>query len=48
MKNYNRFTKENTQGFCDIELSWMNFCFDSQMDFAKNRICVTIKHIKII
>ena len=35
MKNYNRFTKENTEGFCDIELSWMNFCFDSQMDFAK-------------
>jgi len=35
MKNYNRFTNENTEGFCDIELSWMNFCFDSQMDFAK-------------
>ena len=35
MKNYNRFTNENTEGFSDIEISWMNFCFDAQMDFAK-------------
>ena len=35
MKNYNRFTNENTEGFSTIEISWMNFCFDSRMDFAK-------------
>lgn len=35
MKNYNRFTNENTEGFSAIEISWMNFCFDSQMEFAK-------------
>ena len=35
MKNYNRFTNENVEGFSDIAISWMNFCFDVQMDFAK-------------